>query len=119
MVNCFGKLLTKSAFTVSMLVISFGSRARLVSFLYCRNTSPRDAPTEIHCFVRDQTSRNRLESTNVYILYPATFAIDRTFVSVGGEENNKLNKEKRVFFFLELYFIHPWIAIWNTTTKNY
>lgn len=38
--SCFGKLLTKSAFTVSIDVISFGSNARLVSFLYCKKTKP-------------------------------------------------------------------------------
>ena len=35
------KDLTKSALTVSTVVISFGSKARLVSPLYTRNTRPR------------------------------------------------------------------------------
>lgn len=40
MVNCLGKLLTNRAFTVSMEVISLGSKALFVSLRYCKNTNP-------------------------------------------------------------------------------
>lgn len=52
MVSCFGKLRTKRALTVSILVISFGRSARFVSFLYCRNTRPEESSKETHRFVR-------------------------------------------------------------------
>lgn len=38
--SCLGNDLTNNAFTVSIEVISFGSNARFVSFLYWRNTKP-------------------------------------------------------------------------------
>lgn len=57
--SCLGKLRTKRALTVSMLVISFGRSARFVSFLYCRNTRPKESSTETHRFVRNVRQGHR------------------------------------------------------------
>lgn len=42
-----------------MLVISLGRSARFVSFLYCRNTRPKESSTETHRFVRNVRQGHR------------------------------------------------------------